>query len=132
MPNNDGLDASRGILNGILIVLVSALVLGMLACPQQAHAQPKAKWLKIAAVVTCNTLDLWTTNAAFGRGAHEGNGFTTTNRIGPLAAGKISFTFGMVMGVTLLKPHWATLLAVSDSTATCLAAWHNHGLLRPE
>lgn len=93
-------------------------------------------WLLAAylAMTAGNGADLATTQQAFQRGAHEGNGLTSTTRIGPLAASKVSFTVGLALAMRLLDAHGhptaARVLGFVDGGVTFGVAAHNFGVGR--
>ncbi len=93
-------------------------------------------WLLTAylTMLAGNGADLVTTQQAFQRGAHEGNGLTSTSRIGPLAASKVSFTLGLGLAMHLLDTHGhkraARALGFVDGGVTFGVALHNHGVGR--
>jgi|GEM_PF-6992891 len=104
-----------------------------------AHAQePKPNTFTNLApyivMISGNVADIVTTQQAFSRGAHEGNGLTDTNKIGVLALQKASFTFAVGLAMHLLETHGhpkaAKALGYIDGSITWGVAAHNHGVAR--
>mgnify|MGYP001617764181 FL=1 len=116
------------------VLIASIFLILMVALPVSAQDRPMTIFdmAPYAAVVAGNVADLQTTKAAFARGAHEGNGFTATTNILPIAAAKISFMAGTMLAMRALETHghprWAKVIGYVDGGATFLAAWHNRGV----
>ena len=115
------------------VVIVAAGVAGASTVSAQERV-PTPAWPAYSAMVAGNVADIWTTHQAFGRGAQEGNGITTTSRIGFLALSKVSAVMAVGMAMRLLERHGhpriAQVLGILDGGATVGAAVHNHRIAR--
>lgn len=113
-------------------VLVAICLAG--ATTASAQERPRPDWTAYSVMVGGNVADLWTTHQAFQRGAHEGNGITSTNQIVPLALSKACATFAIGMTMRLLErhnhPRIAKVIGYLDGGVTFAAARHNHGVAR--
>lgn len=128
-----GLVVGRAIAFGSRTVMVAACVAGAAsASAQERIASPD--WTAYSVMVAGNAADLWTTRQAFQRGAHEGNGITSTTRIGWLAVSKASAVLAVGMTMRLLErrghPRIARVVGYLDGGATFAAAIHNHRVAR--
>lgn len=112
----------------VAILLSSAAVASAQERPS-IFADPAAYVL-----VSGNVADLVTTGQAFGRGAHEGNGITSTNRIGPLAASKAAATVAELLALHLFAAHGhpriGRVIGYGLGAVTWGAALHNRGVAR--
>jgi len=85
-------------------------------------------------MVAGNAADLWTTKAAFDRGAQEANSIMAGLSIGQIAVAKGATTAGMVILMRFLETHGhprvAKVIGYVDAGATFTAAAHNHRVQR--
>lgn len=113
----------------------AVLIAACLCCASSASAQEiKPDWTAYTVMVSGNVADLWTTQQAFNRGGHEGNGITATSQIGPLAVSKVSAVVGVGLAMRLLERHGhpklAKFVGFIDGGVTFSAALHNRGVGR--
>lgn len=115
------------------VVIVAACVAGASTVSAQERV-PTPAWPAYSVMVVGNVADIWTTHQAFGRGAQENNGITTTSRIGLLALSKVSAVIAVGMAMRLLERHGhpriARVVGILDGGATAAAAVHNHRTAR--
>lgn len=85
-------------------------------------------------MVAGNVADLWTTKAAFERGAVEGNGIASGRPLLEIGLSKASFTVGIALAMRLLETHGhpraARVLGYMDGSLTFGIAAHNAGVQR--
>lgn len=114
--------------------LVAVLVLVGSAPADGQTPAPRPDWASYGVMVGGNVADIWTTGQAFQRGAHEGNGITSTNRIGPLAVSKACAVVAIAVAMRLLErrghPTIARVVGYLDSGVTVAAAVHNTKVAR--
>lgn len=128
-----GLCVGRAIAYGSRSVIVAACVAS--ASPVAAQERPPAPdWPAYSVMVAGNVADIWTTHQAFSRGAQEGNGLTSTQRIGSIAISKACAVFAVGMTMRLIERHGHPRIAKAvgwfDGSVTFGAALHNHRIAR--
>lgn len=126
-----GIVVGKAIRHGQRVVLILAC-LSFAASLSAQEITPD--WTAYTVMVCGNVADLWTTQQAFSRGGHEGNGITATSQIGPLAVSKVSAVVGVGLAMRLLERHGHPKLARAigfiDGGVTFSAALHNRGVGR--
>lgn len=116
----------------LTFAVAAALLIARPVAAQETHAIFDVT--PYIVMVSGNVADIVTTGQAFNRGAHEGNGITSTNQIAPLALSKACAILGMGLTMRLLELHGHPRLAKAvgylDGGITFGAAIHNTKVAR--